>query len=369
MMVNEQDKYWLALYDVPKIGGSRALKLLQKTSLTTLFTSSAQYLQSLGLDAAQQQAILNPDWSTIDHSLNWLSISEDRYLIPITSQHYPLALKNIASPPLLLYLEGNIKLLSKPQIAMVGTRNPSYYGKRHAHQLSAELVLQGLVVTSGLAIGIDSECHRSVLESKGETIAVLGTGLANIYPKRHQKLAQQIREQGALVSEFSPFTQARPENFPRRNRIVSGLSLGVIVIEAALKSGSLISARYALEQGREVFAVPGAIDNPMAAGCHYLIQQGAKLITQTSDITDELTYINVSTKFEQTDLFSSDPETVSLPNQIILDSVGYEVTTADFIAERSQQPVSQVLTSLIELELDNWVSVVPGGYVRSQRRR
>ncbi|QUM87411.1 DNA-protecting protein DprA [Moritella sp. 36] len=367
-MVNEQDKYWLALYDVPKIGGSRALRLLKKTSLTRLFTGSVLYLQSLGLDTAQQQSILNPDWQAIESTLNWLADEPERYLIPITSSDYPLTLKNIGSPPLLLYVEGNVELLSKPQIAMVGTRDPSYYGKRHAHSFAAGLVQEGLVVTSGLAIGVDSECHRSVLAAKGHTIAVLGTGLANIYPKRHQQLAQQIREQGALVSEFSPFTQARPEHFPRRNRIVSGLSLGVVVIEAALNSGSLISARYAVDQGREVFALSGAIDNPMAAGCHYLIQQGAKLITQISDITDELTYINVSTNSEQTDLFSAVPETVSLPNQIILDSVGYEVTTADIIAEHSQQPVSQVLTSLIELELDNWVCVVPGGYVRSQRR-
>lgn len=368
MMVNEEDKYWLALYEVPKIGGSRALKLLQKTSLTKLFTSSAQYLQSLGLDTAQQQAILNPNWQVIDRNLNWLAEQENRYLIPITASHYPLTLKNIPAPPLLLYLEGNVELISQPQIAMVGTRAPSYYGKRYAHCFAAELAQLGFVITSGLAIGIDSECHRSALAVKGDTIAVLGSGLANVYPKRHLKLAQHIRELGALVSEFSPFTQARPEHFPRRNRIVSGLSLGVVVVEAALKSGSLISARYALEQGREVFALPGVIDNPAAAGCHYLIQQGAKLITQTSDITDELTYINVRTNFKQTDLFNSDPETVSLPNQIILDNVGYEVTTADLIAERSQQSVSQVLTSLIELELDNWINAVPGGYVRSQRR-
>ena len=367
-MVNEQDKYWLALCDVPQIGGSRALKLLQKTSLTKLFTGTAQYLQSLGLDIAQQHAILKPNWQHVDRSLEWLAAEANRFLIPITASQYPITLKNIAAPPLLLYVEGNLELLSKPQIAMVGTRAPSYYGKRHAHTLASELTQAGLVVTSGLALGIDSECHRSVLAADGETIAVLGTGLANIYPKRHLKLAQQIREQGALVSEFSPFTQARPEHFPRRNRIVSGLSLGVVVIEAALNSGSLISARYALEQGREVFALPGAVDNPMAAGCHSLIQQGAKLITETSDITDELTYINVRTNFKQTNLFSSDPETVSLPNQIILDSVGYEVTTADLIAERCKQPVSQVLTSLIELELDNWINAVPGGYVRSQRR-
>lgn len=367
-MDDEQDKYWLALYEVPGIGGSRALKLLQRTSLIGLFNCSAQCLQALGLDTAQQQAILAPDWHTIKRYLSWLSAADNRYLVPITAAAYPLALKNIPSPPMLLYVEGDIGVLSSPQVAMVGTRNPSYYGKRYAHSLAAELVQAGLTITSGLAIVIDSECHRSVLQAQGITIAVLGSGLAIVYPKCHQQLAQQICQQGALVSEFSPFTPARPEYFPRRNRIVTGLSLGVVVVEAAVNSGSLISARYALEQGREVFALPGAIDNPMAAGCHHLIQQGAKLITQISDIMDELTYINVRTNFEQTDLFESDPETVSLPNQIILDSVGYEVTTADLIAERSQQPVSQVLTSLIELELDNWVSAVPGGYVRSQRR-
>ncbi|MFT5879718.1 MAG: DNA processing protein [Moritella sp.] len=367
-MDNELNRYWLALNEVPKIGGSRALKLLQKISLPHLFSSTAQHLQALGLDVVQQQAVLSPDWPLIDSYLTWLSGADNRHLIPITAPAYPIALKNVASPPMLLYAEGEPALLSQPQIAMVGTRNPSYYGKRHANNLAAGLVQQGLVITSGLAIGIDCECHRSALQAEGKTIAVLGTGLANIYPKRHQKLAQEIVKQGLLVSEFSPFTQARPEHFPRRNRIVTGLSLGVIVVEAAVNSGSLISARCAMEQGREVFALPGAIDNPMAAGCHHLIQQGAKLITGIIDVIDELTYINARTNIKQTDLFEPDSEIVSLLNQPILDSVGYEVITADLIAERSQQPVNQVLTSLIELELDGWVIAAPGGYVRSKRR-
>jgi DNA processing protein len=367
-MDEQQLKFWLALNAVPRIGGRRGLALLKKISLAGLFNCPAIQLQALGLDTLQQQAIQQPDWTLIAADLAWLQGADNRHLISIIDSRYPLALKNATAPPLLLYVEGEPTLLGYPQIAMVGSRNPSYYGKRHAHDLAAGLVTEGLVVTSGLALGIDSECHRSALQAQGYTIAVLGTGLANIYPKRHQQLAQQIVQQGALVSEFSPFTQARPEYFPRRNRIITGLALGVVVVEAAMNSGSLISARYALEQGREVFALPGAIDNPMAAGCHHLIQQGAKLITAVADISAELIYTNERLNFNQTDLFESDSETVSLLNQAILDSVGYEVTTADLIAERCRQPVSQVLTSLIELELDNWVNAVPGGYVRSKRR-
>lgn len=367
-MNKTQLKYWLALNEVPKIGGSRALKLLQKFSLPELFSCSENVLIDLRLNSKQRQAILSPDWLLINEHLSWLDAADNRHIISIDDDAYPFALKNIPSPPMILYVEGELALLSSPQIAMVGTRNPSYYGKRYANSLAAELSQIGLTVTSGLAIGIDSECHKSALAVQGKTIAVLGTGLGNIYPKRHKKLAQEIIKQGALVSEFSPFTVARPENFPRRNRIITGLSLGVIVVEAAINSGSLISARCALEQGREVFALPGAVDNPMAAGCHHLIQQGAKLITGITDVSEELTYTRLSTNFKQTDLFESHSETVSLPNQSILDSVGYEVTTTDLIAERSKQSASEVLTALIELELDGWLNAVPGGYVRSKRR-
>ena len=367
-MERTQLKYWLALNEVPHIGGSRALKLLQKITLDTLFQNPTQAQQYCKLNSEQLQAINQPDWQTIDQHIAWCDDNAQRHIISIADPDYPLALKNIPSPPMILYVEGDVSLLNSPQIAMVGTRNPSYYGKRYAHSLAAELADSGLTITSGLAIGIDSECHKSVLDAGGKTIAVLGTGLANIIQSDIRKLAAQIIENGALVSEFSPLTSARPEHFPRRNRIVTGLSLGVVVLEAAINSGSLISARCALEQGREVFALPGAVDNPMAAGCHHLIQQGAKLTTCLSDITEELAYTKVSTNFKQTELFESHSETVSLPNQIILDSVGYEVTTTDLITERCQQPTAAVITALIELELDGWLNVVPGGYVRSKRR-
>lgn len=367
-MEDTQLKYWLALNEVPGIGGVRAQKLLQHISLPELFTATAATLQSLGLNPKQQKAFIRPNWDTIDDHLNWQAQGSNRYIISAEDERYPTQLKNIPTPPMLLYIEGDISTLNSPQIAMVGSRNPSFYGKRYAHSFAHSLVEKGITVTSGLALGIDSECHRSALDAGGQTLAVLGTGLANIYPKRHKKLAEEIIEKGALVSEFSPFTVAKPEHFPRRNRVVTGLSMGVVVIEAAIKSGSLISARFALEQGRDVFAVPGSIDNPMSAGCHYLIQQGAKLITEIADITDELNYLNVRTNFKQTSTPVSQGETVSLLNKLILDSVGYEVTTTDLITERSQQPAHQVLGALMELELEGWLSAVPGGYVRSERR-
>lgn len=367
-MDDEEIRYWLALQAVPRIGGSKALKLLQRFALKTLFNTSALHLQSYGLDAEQQKVILSPDWHAIDKRLSWLSASPARHILTITDPRYPVALKNVASPPLLLYIEGDVTALSLPQIAMVGTRNPSYYGIRHANAFAAALVNSGLTITSGLAIGVDGESHKSALAAGGKTVAVLGSGLANVYPKRHRKLAEQILSQGAMVSEFMPEALPRPENFPRRNRIISGLALGVVVVEAALNSGSLITARYALEQGREVFAVPGAIDNPMSEGSHHLIQQGAKLVTNITDVTDELTFMTASTNFKQTEQLTLDTEPVPLLNQAILDSVGYEITTIDLIAERSKQAVSHVLTCLIELELDGWINAVPGGYVRSRRR-
>ena len=201
-METTQLQYWLALNEVPNIGGSRALKLLQNITLQTLFQDPTQAQQYCKLNHQQLQAINQPDWQAINQHIAWLEGHDNRHIITIADPDYPLALKNVPSPPMILYVEGDVSLLNSPQIAMVGTRNPSYYGKRYAHSLAAELADSGLTITSGLAIGIDSECHKSVLDAGGKTIAVLGTGLANIYPKRHKKLAAQIIENGALVSEF-----------------------------------------------------------------------------------------------------------------------------------------------------------------------
>jgi len=248
---------------------------------------------------------------------------------------------------------------------MVGTRNPTPGGQDAAAGLSRELAQSGLAITSGLALGIGGICHRAALQVKGRTLAVLGAGLEQLYPRRHQALAEAIRDQGgALVSEFWPQVPPRPEHFPRRNRIISGLSLGTVVVEAAEQSGSLITARYALEQGREVFAVPGSIHNPQARGCHRLIQQGAKLVGCAADILEEL---HPLARFVATPASLESKVASDLPFSALLDNVGYETTAIDRIVQGSGLPVPEVMTQLIELELAGWIASVPGGYVRARR--
>jgi DNA processing protein len=207
--------------------------------------------------------------------------------LTVTDPRYPPQLADIHDPPPLLYVRGEVQLLSEPQIAIVGSRNPTPGGAEITQEFARHLTGYGLIVTSGLAQGIDGAAHLGALEN-GRTIAVFGTGLDRVYPAAHRTLARQIAENGALVSEFPPGCEPLAQNFPRRNRLISGLSLGVLVTEAALKSGSLITARTALEQGREVFAVPGSIRNPLARGCHALLRDGAKLVESAADILAEL---------------------------------------------------------------------------------
>jgi DNA processing protein len=278
----------------------------------------------------------------------------------------PALLKEIPAAPLLLYCRGDLAALSLPQLAMVGTRHPTYAGKDNAARLCAELVENGLAITSGLALGIDGICHQQALASDGVTLAVLGSGLDCLYPKRHQGLAMQILEHGGLlVSELAPDQGPLAEHFPRRNRIISGLSLGTLVVEAAEQSGSLITARYALEQGREVFAVPGAPQNTQAAGCNRLLQQGAKLVLNAADVMEELPALVPLKR-----LANPSPEPLhnsELPYADLLDNVDYETTSVDTVAERAQLPVEVVLGRLVELELAGAVMAVAGGYVRARR--
>jgi len=211
-----------------------------------------------------------------------------RHILTLHDPAYPALLKEIADPPPLLFVRGDPAVLSRPQLGIVGSRNPTPGGRSLAEDFARSLSRCGLVVTSGMALGIDAAGHRGALRGGGTTLAVAGTGPDRIYPARHRDLARAIVEQGAIISEFAPGTPALPSNFPRRNRIISGLSLGVLVVEAACRSGSLITARLAAEQGREVFALPGSIHNPLARGCHHLIRQGAKLVEDIEDIVEEL---------------------------------------------------------------------------------
>lgn len=259
------------------------------------------------------------------------------------------------------YLFGVILIYSRPQLAIVGSRNPTPTGCELAEQFAYYLAEAGLVVTSGLALGIDGGGHRGAINARGKTIAVCGTGLQHVYPNSHRQLAEDIIQNGALVSEFPPDTLPKAKHFPMRNRVISGLSLGVLVIEAALKSGSLITARLAIDQGREVFALPGSIHNPLARGCHQLIRQGAKLVETAGDILEELGAMHAVI----TPLIPSKKGSLDAPYQEVLKQIGYEITTLDAIILRCGLTAGKVSSMLLLLELEGHVQSVPGGYVRN----
>ncbi|WP_233051816.1 DNA-processing protein DprA [Motilimonas cestriensis] len=358
-------RLWLALQAIPGLGNAKALKLVARCGIEQLFQLSTVELQSFNLNPIQINGICYPDWRAIDATMTWASENECA-IICYGDETYPAILKEISTPPLVLFAQGNLALLTQPQIAVIGSRNATYYGRDKATDFARQLSQVGLVITSGLALGVDTCAHQGALQGSGETIAVLGSGLGNIYPKRNLGLAQEIKAQGLLLSEFLPNTPPLAKNFPRRNRIISGLSLGTLVIEASIKSGSLITAKYALEQNREVFALPGSVDNAQACGCHWLIKQGAKLVTELADIIDELQLI-VSPPPVQLALLEEKNTGNTLPFPRLLDSVGFEATSIDLVVERSGEPVQQVQSQLLELELEGWIAQVPEGYVRLRR--
>ncbi len=361
----QQARLWLALQAIPGLSVRRTLSLVARFGLTQVFQLSSSELHSLGLKSQQIEALFHPDWQGLNDLLDWVK-HNDADLICYDDSRYPAPLKEIASPPLVLFTQGDVSLLQQPQLAVIGSRNATHYGLDKARLFAGLLSQQGLVITSGLALGVDAHAHRGALEAQGGTIAVLGSGLANVYPKRNLALATEIRQKGLIISEFWPNTPPLPKHFPRRNRIISGLTLGTLVIEASLKSGSLITAKYALEQNREVFALPGSIDNIQACGCHWLIKQGAKLVTEIADIIDELQLI-VSPQPQQLALIEEKNTGNTLPFPNLLDSVGFEATSIDLVVERSGEPVQLVQTQLLELELDGWIAQVPDGYVRLRR--
>lgn len=350
---------WMVLDAIPALQKRTILKLLHLHSVEQLVQLSAEKLSSYGLKEAQIAALHHPDTRLIDDNLAWLDRSPDNHILCYDHPDYPELLKQISNPPLLLYLQGNIHLLSSPQIAIIGSRNCTPYGQQKAYQFAGQLCASGFTVTSGLAIGIDGLAHQGALDRSGNTIAVLGTGLDNIYPKRHSKLAQQIKERGLLVSEFWPDAAALPSNFPRRNRIISGLSLGVLVIEASKRSGSLITARYALEQNREVLALPGSIDNLEACGCHQLIQQGAKLIINTQDVCDEFKHLTLR-PISVSDTVEKNAE----PAHPLLKHIDFHITTLEQLLDRSSLDIASLQNQLIELEITGRITATAQGYIK-----
>lgn len=348
----------LLLNRLPNIGPRTIKKLLnQWPQPEEIFKSSKNSLMKAGLSECLAQTLASAEINSIESDLCWEQESEHT-LLTWVDEHYPASLREISDAPPVLYASGLLSCLKGDKLAMIGTRSPSVMGAKTAFEFARELGAHAITIVSGLARGIDGQAHRGCLVGQGKTIAILGAGIDCIYPRQHARLAKEIEMKGLLLSEFPLGTAPLAGHFPRRNRIISGLSLATFVVEASLKSGSLITAHLALEQNRGVMALPGSIHNPQAKGCHALLQQGAALVTSSREVLEELC---VERRFRGSgkELDSSLGGTGSLTAYI-----GFEVTTVDNIVDRSSLPVEDVITDLAELELQGRVQAVPGGYIR-----
>lgn len=333
-------------------------------------------MRRAGLHDETIQALRKPDEGLLESDLEWLSCPS-HHLLTWDDELFPPLLRDIPSPPAALYVDGDPDILWQPQVAVIGSRNPTAGGKDNARDFAGELSRQGLTITSGLAAGIDSIAHTAALDAGNTTVAVMGTGLDRVYPSSSQALAVRIRDKGVLVSEFPPGTGAKREHFPSRNRIISGLSLGVLVIEAGLRSGTLITARMAGNQGRDVFALPGSIHNPMAKGCHRLIRDGVKLVETVEEIMQELAPMagQLATELKrQITLKDTEPGASPLDNtveepqlnddpeyRLLWSCLGFDPKPIDSIIEQSGLTSRSVSAMLLILELRGKVEAHPGG--------
>ena len=369
-------RHWLALSHVPNLGPVRIHALLDVfESPTEILNAGKSVWIDAGLSEKLIQDLANPNWEKVEADLLWAQ-QDNAHILTLDDARYPDLLKSIADAPPILYVLGQVEILKLPQIAIVGSRNPTHGGKEIAHDFASYLVSMGLTVTSGMALGIDAAAHQGALDckaaNKGFTVAVTGTGLDRVYPSKNRELAHKIAESGALVSEYAPGTPPLPGNFPRRNRIISGLSMGTLVVEAALQSGSLITARLAGEQGREVFAIPGSIHHSLAKGCHVLIRQGAKLVESAEHIIEELGGFaqmlqQTGQELPSSELGSETEETSTILNvddeyQQVLKCVDYEPTSVDKVVERSGLTADAVCSMLLVLELQGYITALSGGY-------
>ncbi|WP_428356610.1 DNA-processing protein DprA [Methyloprofundus sp.] len=344
----------------PGIGSKTFLKCLDFCPPEQLFSHSRETLIKLGLRTPSIDAIKNPDWNIIEQDLLWLE-QQNNHILLFTDKDYPSQLKEIPDPPPILFARGDIDLIHFPQIAIVGSRNPSSLGIQIATDFASSLVSTGFTITSGLALGIDAASHRGALAAQGKTIAVTGTGLDRVYPAAHKQLATEIVNKGLLISEFPPGTTAKANHFPRRNRIISGLSVGVLVVEAARQSGSLITARMALEQNREVFAIPGSIYNPLARGCNAMIKEGAKLVETTQDIVEELGHFFQLPNAQNNDLNINTQSNLDEQQQTLLNYVLYSPTSIDQLVNETGFSVENIASNLLILEIQGYIIATNGG--------
>lgn len=357
-------RFWLALNRTPGIGTITFSRLLQHVGdPPAIFAQSAAALTALGLSSATRAALRRPDWLAVERDLEWAAMP-DQYALTLRNGDYPSRLREMADPPPVLFVKGQRHAIAQqPQLAMVGSRSPTPGGRALARELAEQLAACGVTITSGLALGIDAAGHEGALRGGGETVAVAGTGLDRVYPARHRDLAVRVAARGALVSEFPPGTPPARDHFPRRNRIISGLCQAVLVVEAAARSGSLITARLALEQGRDVLAVPGAPYNPKSRGCNELLRQGAALVETAADVQAEMGWDTArAVQLTGTGGVES-PMALDADQQAVLGCTGFEPTPLDRVVEQSGLTPEAVSSILLVLELQGLVESAPGGCV------
>lgn len=365
-----RQRNWLTLVNAPSIGGASLIRAIESLGgVAAVVAASARDLTRHGLSEPAANAIARPDQAAIDAGLQWLA-QPDHHLLCWDNDDYPVLLRRIDSPPAALFVDGDPGCLWQPQIAVIGTRNPTAGGLDHARDFASTLARQGITITSGLASGIDSAAHTAALDAGAMTIAVNGTGLDIVYPASSRTVARRIRSQGAMISELPLGSAPKRQHFPSRNRIISGLSLAVLVIEAGLNSGTLITARKAAEQGRDVFALPGSLHNPMAKGCHRLIREGARLIETTADIMQELgplaaeLQMEIRQRLDQAESLDTAAEkSEKHPKNLLDDSdysavwevLGYDPKPVDTIIEQSSLSAREVSSMLLMMELKGMV--------------
>jgi DNA processing protein len=342
---------WLTLGRIEGLGNESLRRLLQTFgSPEAVLQAPISELSRIVKPAVAQAVAQGIDDDALASTAAWLN-DPLNHILTIADTNYPQALLNIPDPPFLLFAKGRIELLNAPALAIVGSRNASPQGLRNAEAFAQAASEAGLCVISGMAQGIDAAAHLGGLRGAGSSIAVVGTGLDKVYPSANRELAHQLAQNGVIVSEFPLATPPLPANFPRRNRIISGLSLGCLVVEASLQSGSLITARLALEQGREVFAIPGSIHSPQSKGCHTLIKQGAKLVESAQDILEELGAEYIRTKT------SVSPQ----PEHELFAHLSFDPVGLDTLSQRSGLTIAALSAILLQLELDGRITTLPGG--------
>lgn len=354
---------WLRLTAGDGLGRAKARRLLAAfgSAQAVMQAGEAAIAQVAGAAAAAMLAAEPDDFHTtlLADTLAWLALGEGRCLITLADAAYPAALLQTADPPLMLYAHGRLDLLQRDGVAIVGSRNPTAQGLDNARNFGAALSAAGWTVVSGLALGIDGAAHEGALTGPGSTVAVVGTGLDRIYPSRHAALTRRIAQEGLLLSEFALGSPPIADHFPLRNRIIAGLARGTLVVEAALRSGSLITARLALEAGRDVFAIPGSIHAVQSRGCHALLKQGAKLVEQVEDVLEELGAPSSASAPSELPMSETDDEPPA--EDPVLTALGHDPATLDALIARCGWPAPLLNARLLELELDGDVVRLPGG--------